>query len=116
MEEFAFDMAFVAIYSPRPGTSGSRMKDDVPQAEKKRRLQILSDQLKENAGRRKATSIGSLQRVLIDGRVSPGIFSARTQGLVPVHVSDPTMSASIGQFIEVRITGSTPMSLAGERV
>ncbi len=36
-----FSGAFVAKYSPRPGTAASKMKDDVPQEEKKRRWRIL---------------------------------------------------------------------------
>ena len=48
MEEFAFDMAYIAMYSPRPGAAAARWPDDVPQAEKKRRLQVLSDVLQEN--------------------------------------------------------------------
>jgi len=39
-----FDQAFIAMYSPRPGTVATKMKDDVLSGEKKRRFRIL-DQL-----------------------------------------------------------------------
>ena len=38
-----FDQAFIAKYSPRPGTLASKWEDDVPQAEKKRRFKILDE-------------------------------------------------------------------------
>jgi len=36
-----FDGAFIAKYSPRPGTAATKLKDDVPVEEKKRRWRIL---------------------------------------------------------------------------
>lgn len=116
MEEFQFDMAFVAMYSPRPGTAGSKMKDDVPQAEKNRRLHVLADLLKETAGRRKAGMVGRIERVLVDGIVSPGVYSARTGGLIPVHIADPSAGLAAGMFVDTEITAASPMSLAGRLV
>jgi len=37
-----FDIAYIAKYSPRPGTRAFQLKDDVPREEKKRRAKILS--------------------------------------------------------------------------
>jgi tRNA-2-methylthio-N6-dimethylallyladenosine synthase len=36
-----FDNAYVSVYSPRPGTAASRMKDNVPLKEKEKRAEIL---------------------------------------------------------------------------
>ena len=38
-----FEQAFAAWYSPRPGTAASKLPDDVPFLEKKRRHRILDD-------------------------------------------------------------------------
>jgi tRNA-2-methylthio-N6-dimethylallyladenosine synthase len=38
-----FDQAFSAWYSPRPGTKGAQLTDDVPFLEKKRRHRVLDD-------------------------------------------------------------------------
>ena len=46
MKEIKFDMAYIAKYSPRPGTAAFQMKDDVPWQEKKRRENILRALLK----------------------------------------------------------------------
>ena len=40
-KEIKFNMAYIAKYSPRPGTAAFKLKDDVPLAEKKRREKIL---------------------------------------------------------------------------
>jgi len=42
-EGAGFVKAYVAKYSPRPGTAAYKVKDDVPPAEKKRRWKILDD-------------------------------------------------------------------------
>jgi tRNA-2-methylthio-N6-dimethylallyladenosine synthase len=44
-----WDIAFVARYSPRPGTAADRLyPDDVPAAEKKRRWEILDQILNKD--------------------------------------------------------------------
>lgn len=44
-KEFNFNIAYISKYSPRPGTAASRLEDDVPIKEKKRREKCLSDLL-----------------------------------------------------------------------
>jgi len=41
-----FNIAYVAKYSPRPGTAAANLKDDVPRLEKKRREKILNEIIK----------------------------------------------------------------------
>jgi tRNA-2-methylthio-N6-dimethylallyladenosine synthase len=41
LEDVRFDTVFAAAYSPRPGTAALQMADDVPPAEKRRRLNEL---------------------------------------------------------------------------
>jgi len=43
MEELRFDVVHVAAYSPRPGTVAARWEDDIPLAEKKRRLHAVEE-------------------------------------------------------------------------
>jgi tRNA-2-methylthio-N6-dimethylallyladenosine synthase len=49
LTEFArFDMIYIGIYSPRPGTYAEKhYKDDIPQQEKKRRWKVLNDLLQK---------------------------------------------------------------------
>jgi tRNA-2-methylthio-N6-dimethylallyladenosine synthase len=48
MEEFKFNMSYTAIYSPRPGATSHRWVDDIPQEEKKRRLHVLTNELRKH--------------------------------------------------------------------
>ncbi len=43
LEEIRFDVVHVAAYSVRPGTVAARWEDDVPLAEKKRRLHAVEE-------------------------------------------------------------------------
>jgi len=47
-EEVCFNAAFIAKYSPRPGTAAFKTKDDVPFKEKKKREKILMDIVKKS--------------------------------------------------------------------
>jgi len=46
VKEIGFKQAFIAVYSPRAGTAATKLKDDVPADEKKRRKRIILDLMK----------------------------------------------------------------------
>ena len=113
MEEFAFDMAYVAMYSPRPGAAAARWADDVPLAEKKRRLQVLSDVLQETALRRNRRWEGRTVEVLVEAEDrKPGLLIGRTEGRVPVRFA--AGAELIGTHVAVEVTRARPLSLEGE--
>jgi len=116
VRDLAFDMVFVAAYSPRYGTSGAALRDDVPREEKTRRLGVLQDLLKTMGAEKKKRYIGTTQRVLVDGVAGADIVSARTNGLIPVHVRLPNTAGAelVGRFIDVRVTSASALSLAAE--
>jgi tRNA-2-methylthio-N6-dimethylallyladenosine synthase len=41
MKEIGFSKAYIACYSPRPGTAAAKLKDNIPRQEKKERRRIL---------------------------------------------------------------------------
>ena len=113
LEEFAFDMAYIAVYSPRPGAAAARWPDDVPQAEKKRRLQVLSAVLQETALRHNRRREGRSVEVLVEAEDrKPGLLIGRTEGRVPVRFAGG--AELIGTHLEVEITRARPLSLEGE--
>ncbi len=115
MEEFRYNMAYVAIYSPRPGAASSRWADDVAQEEKKRRLHILSQVLQESSLAYNRQLIGTTHRVLVQGRDRKGYLSGQTEGKLPVRVTGAEGGDQlVGSFIDVVITDCAPLSLEGE--
>jgi tRNA-2-methylthio-N6-dimethylallyladenosine synthase len=114
LEEFRYNMAYIAAYSPRPGAASSRWPDDVPQEEKKRRLHILSEVLRRHSHDYNLALAGETVRVLVDGHDRlPGHLSGRTEGRLPVRFPGAD-EGLIGTFVDVTITGAAELSLAGE--
>ncbi len=67
LETVRYDQVFAAAYSERPGTPATRLADDVPPGEKRRRLNALL-QLQEGIGHeRNRAWIGRTVQVLVDG-------------------------------------------------
>src|SRR5438105_13883086 len=68
LEEIEFDVVHLAMYSPRPGTfAATKMDDDVPAAEKLRRLNDLLAMQRQIATRKTAQWVGRDVEVLIEG-------------------------------------------------
>lgn len=59
VKKIGFQKAFIAPYSPRPGTTATKLlKDDVPYKEKKRRFRILDQLINQKSIRRLADQTG----------------------------------------------------------
>jgi tRNA-2-methylthio-N6-dimethylallyladenosine synthase len=68
LEEMEFDVVHLAMYSPRPGTfAATKMADDVPGAEKLRRLNDLLALQREIATRKTSRWVGRDVEVLVEG-------------------------------------------------
>jgi tRNA-2-methylthio-N6-dimethylallyladenosine synthase len=71
LETVRYDQVFAAAYSERPGTPATRLADDIPVAEKRRRLvQLLAVQERIGLERNRAW-IGRTAEVLVDTIVPP---------------------------------------------
>lgn len=115
MEEFRYNMAYIALYSPRPGAASSRWADDVPHAEKKARLAELTEVLRRTSGEYNRGLVGRELTVLVDGVDRKGQYlTARTEGKIPVRLRGP--KELIGRFVVLRITAAADLSLEGELV
>ncbi len=116
MEEFQYDMAYVAQYSPRPGAASYQWTDDVPGEEKKRRFHILTEVLKKITWKKNQAMIGKVYRALVEGQDrKEGLLCARTEGLIPIQFPSSDLSL-IGNFVDVYIASATPFAAAGKRV
>ena len=116
LKEFQYNMAYIAMYSPRPGAASSRWDDDIPQDEKKKRLHELTSELQAISHAYNKKMIGKSYRVLVDGTDrKEGFLSAKTEGKIIVRFESSDESL-IGTFQDVEITSAAPMSVEGRLV
>ncbi len=114
MEEFKFNMSYTAIYSPRPGATSHRWIDDIPSDEKKRRLHVLTDELRKHSFPYNKNMLGKTLKVLVRGKDrKEGYLSSLTEGKLIVRFASEDENL-IGQFVKVKISSATDFSLEGE--
>jgi tRNA-2-methylthio-N6-dimethylallyladenosine synthase len=114
MREFRYNMAYVAMYSPRPGAASAHWADDVPHEEKSRRLHVLSEELAKTSLEHNQAMIGRGARLLVEGPDrKKGFLAGRTEGRVPVRF-ESSETALIGKFVTVKISKTAPLSMEGE--
>lgn len=112
MEEFAFDMAYIAIYSPRSGAASARWPDDISLTEKKRRFRILTDVLQKNSLQRNRRWEGRTVEVIVEiSDRKPGVLIGRTEGRLPVRFSGGR--ELIGSRVLVKVVRGRALSLEG---
>ena len=117
MREVGYDSAFMFKYSERPGTYASKhLPDDVPEDVKIRRLNELIMVQNENSARANQAEVGNVREVLVEGpsKRSREQLCGRTEQNKMV-VFDKG-NHHIGEYVKVRITGSTSATLFGEAV
>ena len=121
METVGYDMAFMFMYSERPKTLAARKyTDDVPAADKNRRLQEIIALQKQMSGKRMAGYVGQVHEVLIEGvskRSTEHMYGRNTQNAV-VIVPRRSNGSELrpGDLIKALITSSTSGSLQGDVV
>ncbi|MDR1996650.1 tRNA (N6-isopentenyl adenosine(37)-C2)-methylthiotransferase MiaB [Azonexus sp.] len=116
IDEIGFDASFSFIYSPRPGTPALELADDTPAEVKSARLSRLQKRIDELAHGVSQAMVGSVQRVLVEGRSKKDAneLAGRTDNNRIVNfLGNPRL---IDRFVDVRITAALPHSLRGEIV
>ncbi len=113
LEEIQFDVVHLAMYSPRPGTfAATKMSDDVPNAEKLRRLNDLLALQREIAVRKTARWVGRDVEVLIEGNDELGRPYGRIrQGKRAVVLRGSGVTA--GDVIDLRVVSASAGQLTG---
>ena len=113
VEEMEFDVVHIAMYSPRPGTfAATRMDDDVPHAEKLRRLNDLLALQRGIAARKTARWLGRDVEVLIEGRDELNRpFGRIRQGKRAIVMRSGEVAP--GEVLNVRVVQATAGQLLG---
>lgn len=111
-----FSQAYSFTYSPRPGTPGADMENQVPEPVKNERLQRFQAIIKEQQIQFNKSCLGMVMPVLFD---RPGRRNEQLIGKTPymqsVHIL-PGNNNIIGKVVDIKIARAMPFSLAGEFV
>ncbi len=117
MDYVKYDYGYMFAYSERPGTLAARkIKDDVPEEIKKRRLAEIVSLQREHCAFRTESFVGKTLEVLIEkeSKKSDQHWAGRTsQNTVAVF---PKENYKIGDFVIVKISDCTSATLIGEGV
>ncbi|MDD5290874.1 MAG: tRNA (N6-isopentenyl adenosine(37)-C2)-methylthiotransferase MiaB [Patescibacteria group bacterium] len=112
-----FDMAYIARYSPRPGTAAYKLKDDVAPEEKKRREEELMKILRKTALENNEKYLGKTIEVLISGKNKRGEWYGYTGTNKNVKIRITNYELRItnltGKFVKVKITKVRDFGLEG---
>jgi tRNA-2-methylthio-N6-dimethylallyladenosine synthase len=116
VDETGFTSLFAFKFSPRAGTPAAALHDDVPAAEKDRRLQVILALQRRRTIDFHESLVGTVAEVLVEGesRLDAGAVTGRTRGNQVVNFTSPGSPA--GSLLDVRLIAARPHSLLGEPV
>lgn len=111
-----FDMAYIFKYSPRPGSPGGSLADNVPEEVKVARNEKLMERLGVYSIERNKRLIGTVQQVLVEGPAKRGEnrYAGRNPGGRKV-IFNSGRDVS-GEIVSVKIDKATVTTVEGERV
>jgi len=112
-----FHSVYSFKYSPRPGTLAvKRMSDDVPEAEKTRRILALQNLQREIQLAWHEAMVGTTVEVLVDSRSRRREVEVAGRTTGNTIVNFPGTESLIGALARIHITEAGPNSLRGELV
>jgi tRNA-2-methylthio-N6-dimethylallyladenosine synthase len=116
MEEVGFEAAYTFIYSPREGTPAARMKDNIPEDVKKKRLYRLNELVNKQSKASMKKYEGKTVKVLVEGesKKDPEVLAGYTEKNKLVNFKGP--KSAIGEIVDVEITEAKTWSLDGVMV
>ena len=117
MEEIRFHGAFIFRYSERSGTRAALVPDDVPEAVKRERNQILLRLQQRISLELHRERIGTVEEVLVEGpsKLDPKRLTGRSRAHRIVVFPGSADEGLVGKLVPVRITDATALVLSGER-
>jgi len=117
IRESCFDFSYMYFYSERPGTlAARRYPDDIPEEEKKRRLDEIIKLQRKFSEESNRNDIGTISNVLIEGdskKSSSDWMGRNDQNKVVVFPKDET-GLQKGDYASLKIVHSTGGTLIGK--
>lgn len=117
MDEIRYDLAYMFMYSERPGTlAARRYKDDVPDEVKKRRLAEIVSLQHQHQVEKMQKDIGQTHTVLIEGDSKRSHFDwcGRNDQNKMVVFPKSEHPLKKGDYVRVKIRSCTAATLLGE--
>jgi tRNA-2-methylthio-N6-dimethylallyladenosine synthase len=115
-EQAQYDLAYIARYSPRPGTAAAKLSDDVSPTEKKRREKYLLKITDKSARAQNKKLVGRKTAVLVEKSQAKGnkyINYGKNEFFKTVKFS--SSKNLIYQMVPVKITRALTWGLYGEK-
>ena len=111
-ERVRFDIAYLAMYSPRAGTAAANLADDVPHEEKKRRWRELQDLMEKIVLEKNQKYFGQEVEVLID-KVEQDFVEGNSREMKRVRVVG-LVKLRLGDVTRVKVSEAKMWILVGE--
>ena len=116
MEEFKFNMAFIAQYSVREGAVASKWEDDVPKEVKRQRYHRLTEELMKHSLLYNKALVGTTVKMLVEQfDRKNGYLAGHTEGKIVIRFAS-TDESLIGQIVKVKVTSASPLSIEGKLI
>lgn len=113
MEEFKYNMAYIAQYSVREGAVASRWEDDVPKEVKRQRYHRLTEELMKHSLVYNQALVGTTVKMLVeDYDRKNGYLTGHTEGKIVIRFASHDENL-IGQIVNVKVTSASPLSIEG---
>ncbi|MBZ9572619.1 tRNA (N6-isopentenyl adenosine(37)-C2)-methylthiotransferase MiaB [Patescibacteria group bacterium] len=112
-KEIKYDMAYIAQYSPRPGTAAIKMIDNIPKEEKKQRERTLTEILKETALIKNKKYIDKTIKVLPNEYKNSFLIGKSFHYKTLKFKGNKNL---IGKFVKVKVIDATPWGLSGKSI
>ncbi len=115
VEEFKYNMIYLAMYSPRPGAVSERWADDIPKEIKSQRHAYITKELRKHSYAYNQKQIGKTMPILVTKRDERNTqyLSGYNEGKITVRFLSEDNSL-IGEFVNVEITGASEFSIEGK--
>ena len=114
IKDVGFFMAYIAQYSPRPGTAAYHLKDNVPLEEKERREKELTEIIRESGLKFNKKFVGKTVDVLVLDEKKDFYFGkTRHYQTVKFKAEKDNL---IGKFVKVKVKKALDFGLEGDLV
>lgn len=114
--DMRFDRMGAFTFSPEEDTAAALMDGQIPEEEKKRRLDLLMSQQAGISRERNEARVGTVCRVLVTGRQA-GLYTGRSTWEAPdadgIIRFEAKQTLKPGDFVDVRLTKAEPYDLIG---